>query len=718
MIQTDKHLRSERAALLLLCGLLSCVCIAQQRTGHDAKSIASSFAINKLKESRHKGEIKLLLSSSQVSTNEELRTDKEAYYIFSSTENDEFIIVSGDERMPSILAYSDENDFDNTNIPPNVLYWLERYTDAYLSLDDDVYNAKEPLSSINPNGVKPLLANNRWGQDNPYNLLCPTVRNKKCVTGCVATAMAQVMNYYKYPNIGKGNISYWTETNNINVQHRFDEKPFLWDNIIDDYSKGYSSEQATAIAELMLACGASVKMDYCVSSQGGSGAYQSDLIPAFIEHFDYDRDAAFVMRDYCSSEDWHQLIINELNNGSPINYAGQSYRDGGHSFVLDGYSVDDEYTYPYYHINWGWDGVCNGYYQIVDLHPVENGQYASNGGFNEGQEMLVGIKPEDGIDNPKNILCTSKLNLSTTIANPGKTVKIQANSVINMSYEAFNGTLHVALIPMNDSTEIISGEVQTKSIGYLQEQKDLNIEFNVPIEIPDGQYLVQLRSVKGQGKECYPVFSKQYPSLTITSNNDINQGQEPEEEEVILGASELEIIQTEDSSTIKLRVYELANLQGTTFVGYLRMGLGDSEGNILTMFGDSAFIEELNEHEIQNTPLIIKGIPQGSWPDGEYRLLVLARNIDSPCYHCLAFHDITKPNIINEKLFVETTIKEGYMYVNGHRYILPSTSIATKLYNDDKKYIATKLSGIQGTSHPYNLFDIIIIDGKKHLMVP
>lgn len=716
MIQTYKHLRNKRTALLLLCGLLSWVCIAQQRTRHDAKSIASSFAINKLKENKHKGEIKLLLSSSQVSTSEELRTDKEAYYIFSSTENDEFIIVSGDERMPSILAYSDENDFDNTNIPPNVLYWLERYADAYLSLDDDVNNAKEPLSSINPNGVKPLLANNRWGQDNPYNLLCPTVRNKKCVTGCVATAMAQVMNYYKYPNIGKGNISYRTETNNINVQHRFDEKPFQWDNIIDDYSKGYSSEQAAAIAELMLACGASVKMDYCVSSQGGSGAYQFELIPAFIEYFDYDRDAAFVMRDYCSSEDWHQLIINELNNGNPINYAGQGYRDGGHSFVLDGYSVDDEYTYPYYHINWGWDGVCNGYYQIVDLHPVENGQYASNGGFNEGQEMLVGIKPEDGIDNPKNILCTSKLNLSTTIANPGKTVKIQANSVINMSYEAFNGTLHVALIPMNDSTEIISGEVQTKSIGYLQEQKDLNIEFNVPIEIPDGQYLVQLRSAKNHGNEYTPVFSKQYPSLTITSDNDINQGHEPEE--VILGASELEIIQTEDNSVIKSRVYELANLRGTTFVGYLRMALGDSEGNILTMFGDSVFIEELNEHEIQNTPLIIKGIPQGSWPDGEYRLLVLARNIDSPCYHCLAFHDITKPNAINEKLFVETAIRDGYMYINGHLYILPSTSIATKLCNGGKKYVETKLSGIQGTSHPYNLFDIIIIDGKKHLMVP
>lgn len=640
MIQTDKHLRNKRAALLLLCGLLSCVCIAQQRTRHDAKSIASNFAINKLKENKHKGEIKLLLSSSQVSTSEELRTDKEAYYIFASTGNDEFIIVSGDERMPSILAYSDENDFDNTNIPPNVLYWLERYADAYLSLDDDVYNAKEPLSSINPNGVKPLLANNRWGQDNPYNLLCPTVRNKKCVTGCVATAMAQVMNYYKYPNIGKGNISYWTETNNINVQHRFDEKPFLWDNIIDDYSKGYSSEQATAIAELMLACGASVKMDYCVSSQGGSAAYQYDLIPAFIEYFDYDRDAAFVMRDYCTSEDWHQLIINELNNGSPINYAGQSYRDGGHSFVLDGYSVDDEYTYPYYHINWGWDGMCNGYYQIVDLYPVENGQYASNGGFNEVQQMLVGIKPEDGMDNPKNILCTSELNLSTTIANPGRKVKIQANSIINMSYETFNGTLHVALIPMNDSTEIISGEVQTKSIGYLQEQKDLNIEFNIPIEIPDGQYLVQLRSAKNHGNEYTPVFSKQYPSLTITSNNDINQGHEPEE--VILGASELEIIQTEDNSVIKSRVYELANLQGTTFVGYLRMALGDSEGNILTLFGDSVFIEELNGHEIQNSPVIIKGIPHGSWPDGEYRLLILARNIDSSCYHCLAFHYETK----------------------------------------------------------------------------
>lgn len=678
MIQTDKHLKNKRTALLLLCGLLSFACIAQQRTKHDAKSIASNFATNNLKGNKHKGEIKLLLSSSQISTNKELRTDKEAYYIFSSSESAEFIIVSGDERMPSILAYSDENGFDNANIPPNVQYWLESYTDAYLSLTDDTDNTGEALSTINPNGVKPLLTDNRWGQDDPYNLLCPTVRNRKCVTGCVATAMAQVMNYYKYPDIGQGDISYRTETNNIYVQHRFDEKPFQWDDIIDDYSKGYSSEQATAIAELMLACGASVKMDYCVSSQGGSGAYQSDLIPAFIEHFDYDRDAAFVMRDYCTSEDWHGLIINELNNGRPINYAGQSRKDGGHSFVLDGYSVDEEYTYPYYHINWGWDGVCNGYYQIVDLHPMEDGQYASNSGFNEEQQMLVGIKPEDGIDDPTNILCTSKLNLSTTLTSPGKTVKIRANSLINMSYEAFNGTLHVALISMNDSTEIMLGEVQTRSIGYLQEQKDLSIEFNVPTEIADGQYLVQLRSTKNQGKEYNPVFSKQYPSLNITSNNDINQGQEPEED-VLLGASELEIIQAEDSSTIKLRIYELANLQSTTFVGYLRMALGDSEGNILTIFGDSVFVEDLDGNEIQSRPIVIKGIPHGTWPNGEYSILILTRNVNSLSYHHLSCHDIVAPNSIKEKLFLKATIEDGYMYINGHRYVIPSTSIGINL---------------------------------------
>ena len=714
MIQADKHLRNKRTALLLLCGLLSCMCIAQQRTQHDAQSIANSFATNKLEGNKH-SDLKLLLSSSQISGNEILRSGKEAYYVFSSSENAEFIIVSGDERMPSILAYSDESNFDYTNIPLNVQYWLESYTNAYLSLVGNVNNSKEMLSDINPNGVKPLLANNNWGQDNPYNLLCPTVRNQRCVTGCVATAMAQVMHYYEHPSIGKGNVNYRTETNHIYVQHKFDEKPFHWDDIIDDYSKGYSSEQATAIAELMLACGASVKMDYCVSSQGGSGAYQHDLLPAFIEHFDYDNDAAFVMRDYCTSEDWHRLIINELNNGRPINYAGQSRKDGGHSFVLDGYSVDED-TYPYYHINWGWDGVCNGYYQIVDLRPMENGQYASNGGFNEEQQMLIGIKPEDGTDDPTNILCTSRLNLSTTLTNPGKTIKIQTGSCINMSYDTFNGTLHVALVPMDGSTEFILGEVRMKSLNYLQEQKDLNIEFNVPTEIADGQYLVQLRSTKSQEKGYSPVFSKQYTSLNITSDNDINQGQEPNDE-TILGASEIELIPTEDSSTIKLRIYELINLQNTPFTGYLGLALSDNEGNMLTVLGDSVLINELNEHEIQNKPIILKDILHGIWPEGEYRLMVWFREVDSSHLHYLSYHDMTQPNFLKDELYLEATIKDGYLYIGEYKYIIPSNSIMMK-FNNNKQHIQTDLTGIRCKPYQYNMFDIIIIDGKKYLVRP
>lgn len=716
MIQTDKYLEYKRTALLLLCGLLSCMCIAQQRTKHDAIIIADNFAVNKFRRTKCPRELELLLSSSQISTNKKLHIDKEAYYIFSSPESDEFVIVSGDERMPSILAYSDESDFENANIPPNVLYWLESYTNAYLSLADDNSISRDSLSSINPDGVKPLLANNSWGQDKPYNQFCPTVRNQRCVTGCVATAMAQVMNYYKYPNIGHGDISYRTETNNIYVQHRFDERPFQWDNIIDDYSKEYTSEQATAIAELMLACGASVKMDYCVSSQGGSGAYQSDLIPAFIEHFDYDRDAAFVMRDYCTSEDWHQLIINELNNSRPINYAGQSYRDGGHSFVLDGYSVDDTHTHPYYHINWGWDGVCNGYYQIVDLHPIENGQYASNDGFNKEQQMLVGIKPEDGIDDPTNILCTSKLNLSTNLTGPGETVKIQTSSCINMSYDTFNGTLHAALVSMDGSFEIILGQVQTNNIGYLQELKDLNIEFKVPTEIADGQYLVQLRSTRNQGKGYNLVFSKQYPSLNITSNKDINQGQEPIDE-TILGASEIEIIPTEDSSTIKLRIYELVNLQDNSFTGYLGLALGDNEGNMLTLFGDSVLISELNGHEIQNKPIILKDMLHGNWPEGKYRLMIWSREVNSSHLNYLSYHDLTQPNYLNKGLYLDVTINDNYLYVGEYKYIIPSNSIMLN-FNKNKQYIKTSLTGIRCKPYQYNMFGVIIIDGKKYLVRP
>lgn len=612
-------------------------------------------------------------SSSKVSSGLNLRTDKEAYFIFTSeVGGNGFVVVSGDERMPEILAYSDQNDFDVDNIPPSVQYWFDCYEEAFLELNDSDKPTSKQLEYVNPNGVAPLLGNNTWGQSDPYNRLCPSLRNVRCVTGCVATAMAQVMKYHKYPNTGKGNINYYTYTNSFHLQNDFGSIQFQWDKMLDAYNKSFTQEEANAVAELMFACGTSVQMDYCTGAQGGSGAYQTDLVKAFVDNFFYDDDAAFMSRKYCSIEDWHQILINELNAGRPVNYAGQSARDGGHSFVFDGYKASVDNNYPYYHVNWGWNGDCDGYYQIANLHPSENGQYGTYTGFNNNQQMAIGIKPEDGIDEGMLYLSTPNLYISSSTVKAGDKLKVYSASCINFSYKPFSGFLRVLLISLDDGSETILGESRVKMLNYLQEQSNLNIEITIPTSLADGQYAIQFCS-KSSGTDTYQkVFSQQYPTLTVSSAGDITPDVT---NEAMLGCSELEALNCSDPSLVCLKIYEVQNLQDSPFIGDIKMILADKSGKQLCSFGDSIQPGELSTFEVIEEPLKIQGQLTGEWPDGDYKLYVGARQINTSRFIYLSFFDITQSDIDYHEISLDAQIKNGKLIINGNTYIIPPTSV-------------------------------------------
>ena len=663
----------KQTALLLLCGLLPCMCFAQQRNIKDAENVANSFITRHFSSLRGMT-LKLKQASSFISQNGNLNKDKEAYYIFTNTSNGKgFVIVSGDERMPSVLAYSEDNNFDIDSLPPNVRYWLDCYAEAFLMLNNETLNSSYKTISVQPGGVAPMLDKNVWGQDDPFNRLCPSIRGEKCVTGCVATAMAQVMNYHKYPNKGKGIVNYRTQTNNIFIRNDLDASSFKWNDILDDYNKKYTSEQAEAVAVLMYACGSSVKMDYCTNEQGGSGAYQTELITAFVDNFYYDNDASFMARSYCSIEDWHQLIVNELNEGRPVNYSGQSTRDGGHSFVFDGYRISKDNKYPDYHVNWGWNGRCDGYYQIVDLHPSEDGQHATYGGFNDSQQMTIGIKPNDGLDSDKRFLCTPNLYVSSSTTKAGNTIQVYTASCINLSYKQFNGNVYVSLISLEDSSEIILGEHKMKSLSYLQEQKNLSIDIAVPSDIAEGQYKIQLRSKLAGNGEYHQVISKQYPILNISPIG----GDSPivEEKKAMLGSSEIEVVSVSDSSLISLNIYELQNIQDSPFIGDLKMILADKSGKQLFSFGDSIQPGELSTFEIQENPINIQGQFEGDWPDGDYKLYVGARQINTSKFEYVSFYDVTQPDMTYHDLCLSTKIKDGKIIVNGVAFIIPTPTL-------------------------------------------
>lgn len=662
----------KQTALLLLCGLLPCVCPAQQRGFSEAAKIANRFVEKKaFKDIKHS--ITMKFSSSVISSDANIRKDKEAYYVFAAEKEEPgFIIVSGDERMPEVLAYSENNNFRTDNMPANVRYWLDCYEEVFLSLDENVNHLNSPLEYSYADSVAPLLGNNVWGQGNPYNSLCPSVKRDKCVTGCVATAMAQVMKYHEYPDRGRGQINYSTSTNNIHLQKDFSAVQFSWDKMLDDYAKDYTQEQANAVAELMFACGASVRMDYCTEDQGGSGAYQTDLIPAFVDNFFYDNDAAFMDRRHCSIEDWHQLLLKELNAGHPVNYAGQSSRDGGHSFVLDGYKMSAESNYPYYHVNWGWNGDCDGYYLIADLHPSVDGQHATFEGFNDSQQMTIGIQPEDGINEDIYYLCTPNLYVSQSAAKAGSSLRVYTSSCVNYSYKSFAGEISVVLVSEEDGSETVLGKENIKELDYLEVQNNLSIDISLPSTLTDGQYQVKLLS-KQYGKNDYQkVLSKKYPLLTISSSDVIA----PEENmEAMLGSSELEVINSSDSSLVILNIYELQNLQNTPFIGDLKIMLADTSGRQLCSFGDSIQPGELSTFEVQNDPLKIQGALVGDWPDGNYKLYVGARQLNTTKFVYISFYDVMQPDKAYQDLSLNAVIKDGKLIVNGITYTIIPTSI-------------------------------------------
>lgn len=216
----------------------------------------------------------------------------------------------------------------------------------------------------------------------------------RSVTGCVATAMAQVMMYHQYPKELKSTIeAYTTKSKGIKISAINSGETYDWDNMLPDYSKtDYSSAQADAVAKLMYHCGAAVKMDYGPSS----GA---NVTPAILAtYFGYDADLMQDLTRTCFTlQQWMTLIDNELKAKRPILYSGQS-SDGGHEFVCDGSDGKG-----LYHINWGWGGYQDGYFDLTILQPQKGGAGSGSAvdGFNRDCSMIIGIAPDNGkVDEP------------------------------------------------------------------------------------------------------------------------------------------------------------------------------------------------------------------------------------------------------------------------------------------------------------------------------
>lgn len=627
---------------------------------------------------------------------------EELFYIYKNKTNDSgFVIVSGDDRMPDVLAYSLDEKLDADHIPVPVRLWLESFYSGYR-------NENEQQSAIQnndatPEGVAPLLGNLPWGQGKPFNRQCPYVFGNPCATGCVATAMAQVMRFHRYPRCGEGKINYTTRIHRLDIHMNLAEYPFQWDLMKDDYRDDYTTEEADAVATLMACCGASVHMDY---TPDASGAYQNDMLSALVHYFGYDPDAALVPQEYLTTETRHRLLIAELNAGRPVNYSGISTSDGGHSFVIDGYQIPDFGNEPYYHLNWGWDGEYNGYYLLPDLNPSENGEAVLEYGFNKNQEALIGVRPDDGIVEASRMLYIDNLRIMQSPLITGQPTSIQIEKITNFGYRNFQGTLAVSLRDSSGNETVLPG-TDIETLYYLNNVSDLHIPVTIPDTMASGVYNLTLKGFDTEGRSAilYPNDTLPIFIFTYKASNDSIQ----------LCSSDIEVVDKNSSADIHLRAYELFNYSELPIIGYIYMKITKSDDdNRTAIIGDSVSIPYIEAKTLRSNPVMLTGSIPDTLPDGDYRLTLVYRNSKSSHFINVKLYDWVYPEIPPRDFYFPITKTDNTITIGNIVPPYNTTNVKTLSDETSKNDGYYTLQGIKIPVPPTN--GIYIHKGRKILV--
>ena len=316
----------------------------------------------------------------------------DCFHVFNVGQNQGFVIVSGDDRTPEILGYSLSGSFDIDNLPPAMEALLNHYSEEIRQIQEGRAVAavrRAPHSSV------AQMMTVKWGQDDPYNRKTMTGyytngNSFQCVTGCVATAMAQVLYHQHFVNKtqaeipGYQNAIYYMEgTGYMNAVPA--GSVLDWGHMVDSYNGSETEAQKDAVASLMMYCGVAVHMTY---SYNASSASVADIPEAFKKYFGYSRGTRYVTRSSYAADDWDNLIYNEIASGRPVIFGGTDQNGGGHAFILHGYDGNGRYA-----VNWGWGGYEDNYFMLDDLTPPSQ---ATSGGYNYDQDAVIYLAKEDG----------------------------------------------------------------------------------------------------------------------------------------------------------------------------------------------------------------------------------------------------------------------------------------------------------------------------------
>ena len=378
----------KKSYLLLLMLFVSIVAMGGPVTPDEARQKITKFMNPRRANAISESSLQLVATSHYQVQKETMAA---SYYVFNVGEGQGFVIAGADDRVPAVLGYSSKGQFDPQNMPENMKAWLESYDDQMAYLNEHP-EAAAPQKTVSGGSISPLLQS-EWDQGNPYNLLCPEDGGQHSVTGCVATAMAQVMYFWQWPKQTAAEIPGYKSSDKGFVMPAIPAgKSIDWENMVPKYTGGETDAQKQAVAELMLLCGTAVQMNYSASSSAANTSYVAD---AWVNYLDYDAATIYEDRSNYRQAAWNQKVYDELAAGRPVLYAGQS-SGGGHAFVIDGYDGDD-----YFHVNWGWGGWCNdGSFLLSILDSGSNsgiGASSSTDGYSYDQGAIFGAQPNTGV---------------------------------------------------------------------------------------------------------------------------------------------------------------------------------------------------------------------------------------------------------------------------------------------------------------------------------
>lgn len=407
-------------------------------------------------------------------------------YIFAPTEGKGFAVVAADDEIGDLLlGFSDEGRFDADNIPPAMQWWLDAWSMTVTHRLSQPYKPANKACAPREN-IEPLVKT-QWDQGNPYNSLTPMMQEVHAVTGCVATAMAQVMKTHNWPVTGVGSHAYQFTYSYDNQEYEttlsadFSNTTYDWDNMLDTYTGNETEAQINAVATLMSHCGIAVNMAY---SPYASGASPIDAAKSLIDYFNYDKGIEYIDRAWYNESDWTNIIYRQLIAGCPVLYSGFDNSGSGHTFVCDGYSDG------FFHINWGWGGICDGLYLLSELEPSIQGTGGGSGesGFKYSQSIISNIKRPNAESDYVKCMAISNLFYPEFDS-------YERNTQTHLNFLGFNYSLSLTPITLTYGIKLENKEAETyiPSPGFINDLPTcygINNFHILSTDIPVGEYKV------------------------------------------------------------------------------------------------------------------------------------------------------------------------------------------------------------------------------------